>query len=292
VIPRLVGDCASDPPLGATARALAVRFPDELVYGLGKLALERKLPRDAELVLVVRHADARDALAAAIERAGAKVELRRLPDAWPAWFGDEGVDAQELLHAARPGAPRFVTVAGAVARPSVIAARPEASAEELVAQAGGATPEVDDAWVALDLGSLLLVLPAAHEAVRRARTPIADWLVRAASACEGCRMCTDSCPPALGGAPLAPHEVVRTLSTMRDDGVDLARTLACTGCGLCDAVCPSSLSPRTLTVAVRDRLREHATPAPARGEALGLDVPLLTLRLGLADYAREPEVRF
>src|SRR5581483_4481785 len=128
----------------------------------------------------------------------------------------------ELLRAARPDAPRFVTVAGAVARPSVLAVRAEATVDELVAQAGGAT---DDAWVALERGSLLLVLPAAHEQVRRARTPIADWLVRAASACEGCRQCSEACPPALGGAPLRPHEVIWTLATLRDDGVDLQRTL-------------------------------------------------------------------
>jgi ferredoxin len=276
--------------LCATARALAVRFPDEMLYGLGSIAHARKLPRDAELVLAVRHDDAHEALAKAIARVGAKVELLRMPDAWPAWFGDAAVSAEELLRVARPEETRrFVTVAGAVERPCVLAAAPSASVEELIAQAGGAT---EDAWVAVEQESLVLVLPAAHEIVRRKKTPIREWLQRAASACEGCRMCTDACPPHLGGAPLAPHELIWTLATLRDDGVDLSRTLACTGCGLCDLVCPSSLSPRALTVAVRDRLRDHATAPPLDGTATGVDVALLTLRLGLRQYAREAEARF
>ena len=37
----LIGDCASDPPLGATERALATTRADDVVYGLGAAALAR-----------------------------------------------------------------------------------------------------------------------------------------------------------------------------------------------------------------------------------------------------------
>jgi ferredoxin len=298
----LVGDCACDPPLGATARALAVARADDVLYGLAALALERKIDR---LLVRARHADAHDALARAIARLNAEVELELRPDAWPPAPGDDVVPADALMRAAdraRDAAPRvYTTVAGAVRAPCVIAARAGATALELLALADG--PLVDD-WVAIAGGApsgrlvardapvddpLLLVLPAGHDAVRRLRTPIADWLVRAASACEGCRLCSDACP-----APLAPHAIVWTLATPCDDGTDLARALHCTACGLCDAMCPSTLSPRALTIAVRDRLRAAAITAPTADQTTpkpGLDVDLLTLRLGLQPFAHTPTIR-
>jgi hypothetical protein len=296
----LCGDAACDPPLGATARALAVARADDVVYGLGALALERGA---RQLTLRVRHDDAAAALARAIAKLEARVELVHLPDAWPPSSPSSGVavDAAALVGATdrvrgRP-ARAYVTVAGAVEAPEVCAAPPDATVEELVARARPCDPD----WVAVAGGapagrlvgrtsavgdaSLVLVLPAGHPVVRRLRTPLSDWLWRAASACEGCRACSDAC------AGLAPHEVVWTLSTLRDDGVGLAQALACTACGLCDAVCPSSLSPRALVADVRDRMRAMAGAGAAVGAgARGLDVGLLTLRLGLGDYARAPVV--
>ena len=304
---ELVGDCASDPPLGATARWLAIARSDEVVYGLGAIGLERRARR---LKLAVRHEDAHAALAQAIARLSAKVELVRLPDAWPPMLGAPAVEVRELVAAsdrARGRATRtWVTVAGAVERPRVLEVAPDLTATELVAQAGGAA--IDD-WVAVAGGapsgrlverdaivreSLLLILPAAHEVVRRLRTPLADWLLRAASACEGCRVCTDACPPSLAcresGAVLEPHALLCTLASGRDDGIELGRSLACTGCGLCDAMCPSALSPRALVVDVRDRLRAGGASAKATATggvvASGLDTALLTRRLGLQRYDR------
>src|SRR2546423_386932 len=124
----------------------------------------------------------------------------------------------------------------------------------------------------------LLVLPARHTWVRRLRTTVGDWLWRAASACEGCRACSEACP-----AGLEAHALVATLATARDDGTAPAAFAACTGCGVCDAACPSSLSPRALAVEVRDRL-QLAAAAPTRHA--GIDRALLTLRLGLGPYDR------
>jgi ferredoxin len=300
---KLVGDCAADPPLGATARALAVERADELIYGLGLFALAHDGKRASELALMARHEDAEASLRAAVARAGAQVEVLRVPDAWPAAAPGDPVDAYveaaALVHAAelaRRSPDRvYLTVAGAVQAPTVLACEPDLPTEALVAQAGGAL--VDD-WVpvaggapagslvdrgapAKTLGSLVLILPAGHEVVRRLRTPVADWLLRAASACEGCRICSDACPDGV-----AAHEVLWTLATGRDDGVELARAAACRGCGLCDVVCPSGMSPRRLVGEVRDRLGGVASlPRALRP---GLDLELLTLRLGLAGWAPPP----
>ena len=130
--------------------------------------------------------------------------------------------------------------------------------------------------------SLVLVLPARHALVRRLRTSVGDWLWRAASACDGCRVCGEACP-----SGLATHELVATLATGRDDGVAAAAFAACSGCGVCDVMCPSGLSPRALATDVRDRLaRGGVGVAAGRARRAGIDRALLTLRLGLAEYDR------
>jgi Na+-translocating ferredoxin:NAD+ oxidoreductase RnfC subunit len=290
----MIGDCASDPPLGATLRALACARPDDVLLGLAALA-----KAGDPLRVVVRHFDAEAALREAVARLDAKVEILRLPDAWPPAVN--GPDARALVAASpkvrQNAAARFVTVAGAVREPAVLPLREEVTLAQLVARAGG---PLDDDWLPVvehrvrardeswDGEPLVLVLPARHPIVRRLKTPLVDQLARVMSACEGCRICSEAC------AHLQPHEVVWTLASLRDDGVRPLAALECTGCGLCDAMCPSALSPRALVVEVRDRLRaagatsNASTNANANANASGLDVKLLIQRLGLADYDREP----
>ncbi len=125
------------------------------------------------------------------------------------------------------------------------------------------------------------------ERLKREDRAVAEQLRRAASACEGCRLCTEACPVALVGGELAPHEVMWTLSTSRDDGTRLARAIDCVGCGVCDAACPSGLSPLAMVRAVGERLPEGVAPAP-RGEphpdrdARRMSIELLLLRAGFA----------
>lgn len=257
-----------------------------------------------------------------------------LDPAWTWVLDGEALLDLEAAALGRERAPRRVTVAGVVRRPGVVAWRGAPSTSEtsvssgagptvetLVAASGGSDDETGPAWEALDGGapggrlvgrsdpvrtSLLLVLPVEHPLVARARTSVGDWLRRAASACEGCRACSDACPVALSGGRLAPHEVIATLVSGRDDGVRLAEAAACLGCGVCDVVCPGALSPATLLGAVRDRLsgvseREgeggkgrqgvtcpvqpaHQAHPDRTGRRLSID--LLLLRTGLAAYDR------
>ncbi len=303
----LIGDCASDPPLGATQRALAAVRADDVVYGLGAVALARGHRR---LALAVADRAARAALARAIEKIGADVALVEVADAWPAvaaGAGDEVLPASALAAVAdeargRSGAARaVVSVVGAVAQPTVLRCTPTTTMAELMARAGGA---LDDDWLPVAGGapagrlvareatlaeagapSLVLALPARHEWVRRLRTSVGDWLWRAASACEGCRACSDACP-----AGLASHALVATLATARDDGTAPAAFAACTGCGVCDAACPAALSPRALAVDVRQRLARGGVAAAAAVTRAGIDRALLTLRMGLSAYDRQPVV--
>ncbi len=98
---RLVADCASDPPLGATGRALATARAGDVLYGLGAAALERGA---RELAVAVRDAAARDAVATAAEAMGAHVHVMYMPDAWPAAVGGAsasvGVGGEVVLGAA------------------------------------------------------------------------------------------------------------------------------------------------------------------------------------------------
>jgi Na+-translocating ferredoxin:NAD+ oxidoreductase RnfC subunit len=98
-------------------------------------------------------------------------------------------------------------------------------------------------------------------------------------------VCTDGCPE----AGVAPHELLTTLVHARDEVAGPLGALACTACGLCDVLCPTGLAPKALITEVSARLRAVAPDAraPRRGaRAPGLDVALLTQRLGLAEYQR------
>ena len=235
--------------------------------------------------------------AAAIARLGADVGDRRRRRCVAGGGGgerDEVLPASALVavpkrRAALRAQMRSVSVVGAVATPAVMRCAATATMAELVARAGGA---VDDDWLPIAGGapagrlvardatlaeagapSVVLVLPARHAWVRRLRTTVGDWLWRAASACEGCRACSDACP-----ASLTTHALVATLATARDDGTAPAAFAACSGCGVCDAACPAALSPRALAVDVRDRLARGgvATTAPvtlrARDRSRAADV--------------------
>ncbi|HEX2572839.1 MAG TPA: 4Fe-4S dicluster domain-containing protein [Polyangia bacterium] len=334
----VVIDLAGDPPLGRSASTIAVEDAERVVAGAGAALVAARAQRAIVAVRTMAAERAvraaRDRLGGAEGRSAVEVIL--MPPLWPSlglawdleldpawtWLLDgEALLDVESAALARERAPWRVTVAGVVRRPGVVAWRgapPTSSTggptvETLVAATGGSEVETGPAWVALDGGapggrlvgrsepvrsSLLLVLPMEHPLVARARIPVGDWLRRAASACEGCRACSDACPVALAGGRLAPHEVIATLITGRDDGVRLAEAAACLGCGVCDIVCPGALSPATLLGAVRGRLPVMSHPAararPAHGSPQAhpdrmsrrLSIDLLLLRTGLTAYDR------
>jgi len=302
----VVIDLACDPPLARNQRAIAVEEAARVVRALGAAMVAARASRG---VVAVRDAESEAAIRDALSSTAATAaEVVRVADAFPsvgidrdvgcegAWVldGERALDVEAAaLAVAR--APRRTTVAGAVAHPGVV--KDARTVGEAVAQAGA----LDLAWVALAgrwldwraadaddavRAPLLLVCAPSSPHVARARTTLGEWLRRAASACEGCRACSDVCPVALDGVPLAPHEILWTLVTSRDDGERLASASACVRCGICDVACPSSLSPAALVEAVQERLPPSVKPTargPAHPDRAGrrTSIDLLTMRAGL-----------
>lgn len=282
----LVVDLAADPPLSQCLRDLAATEAPRIVAGAAAIMLALDASRG---MIAVREADALHAIETALTLAGA-VRLRavQVPPLWPSTGLDRDVggphalllDGNQLLELeaialARTPVARRITLLGAVQRPAVYTLTRALSIESLLELAGGArvaAPVVLDGGAygaladqeAAPRTSLLLVLPSDHPLVARARTSTNDWLRRAASVCEGCRACTDACPTALDGRALAPHDIVATLVSGRDDGTKLAHAAACTQCGVCDLVCPAAISPLALVNAVRTRLPAPSTIAQPR----------------------------
>jgi len=67
--------------------------------------------------------------------------------------------------------------------------------------------------------------------------PAPPLLRRAIDACLHCRRCSDLCPPAQLGAPLAPHRALRAAPSADEAAF-------CTRCGVCFYACPFALDPR------------------------------------------------
>jgi Na+-translocating ferredoxin:NAD+ oxidoreductase RnfC subunit len=335
--PAVIGRVCDDEPLQQTRSALARLSADRLARGLAAAAL---LCGARRAILVSSEEDAAASQALSSVAQGTRLELIALPARWPMDPGSlicdlaeregRGVSAAGLegavvldavvlcdLAAAieeKPAPRRTVTVAGHVRGPAVVQAPLGTSVEDLVAACGGSP---DPGWVSFEDGLLggrlverdhvlerrtrgLLILPHDHVAVRRATTPLADELGRVASACAGCRLCSDVCTAGLNGGSLAPHLVMRAVGA---GGIEAAATgaapgalrgaLECCRCGVCTTVCPSALRPSRGGAAVGDELLRRGV---APGEPFALrpradragrrqSVARLVERLGLAPYA-------
>ena len=205
---------------------------------------------------------------------GPEVELKTLPDVYPA--GDELILVYEVLGRVVPpgGIPlqvgavvinvetshnvavsprqpltiKYVSVAGAVARPVTVQAPIGTPLSACVAAAGG--PSVPDAQYVVGgvmMGHLeenheapvekttggIIVLPRDHVVARRKKR---DWrqVVRIGkSACDQCSFCTELCPRYLLGHPIEPHRAMRSLSFNQIGEANVLGTAFCCECNLC-----------------------------------------------------------
>jgi Na+-translocating ferredoxin:NAD+ oxidoreductase RnfC subunit len=327
----LVGDRM---PLSLTDLSLAQTTPERLLRGLGALAL---LAGARHAWLAIR-ADWWDRLASLRALAASRrLILRPVPPCYPlddatlladlregagsqadAFGLDHAVvhDATTLaevgaaLEGSRPPR-RTVSVAGDLPRPAVLQVPLGTPFGALARHCGGgaldaavfhngplAGPAAEPGAAVDQHTRALLLLPLDHLLVVGQTTPRTDARRRAASACVGCRVCTDCCPVYLEGAQLQPHQLSRTLAlpAAGPPSAGLLAALQCRGCRLCDIVCPSQVAPAALVELARRRLEQQGIAlAPTPGSATPrlhperagrrLTLARLSERLGLASHA-------
>jgi ferredoxin len=192
--------------------------------------------------------------------AGRAELVRERPAFYPALSpGAYAVGAELLRHVAaaherRPMVSRLVAVGGAVGRPGVWNLPIGVRAERAIEMAGGAVVAAPVIFFggplrggAAAAGDGIGKATSAVTVLERSPRPGRAALKGAVSACMQCRLCTDLCPPAQLGAPLAPHRALR--SFLFDDAAPPrdrleAEAAHCTRCGVCLVACPFDLDPR------------------------------------------------
>lgn len=212
-----------------------------------------------------------------------------------------------------PVTAKYVTVAGAVARPITVQVPVGTPVKEVLDLAGG--PQVED-FLVLDGGPMmgkpiapehdvvtkttkgLLVLPASHPLAAKKQLTLARALGRTMAACCQCRECTDLCPRYLLGHPLEPHRTMRAVAYgLTGDSRGITGAMLCSECGLCELfACTLELSPRQVNIAIKKELRRQGYRPGRQGEQptvnpwrAGRQVPTgrLVTRLGLGTYNRQ-----
>ena len=173
----------------------------------------------------------------------------------------------------KPVTEKFVTVTGAVKRPSIVRAPVGASAADCIAAAGGVTgragfiikggPMMGRQYPYSQAKNLvigkadggIIVLPENHPFGLFSLKPITRILNQARSVCMQCSFCTEMCPRYLIGHKLRPNIVMRGMAAGKNPE-NLSEALLCSECGICENfACPMQLSPRRVNIYVKDLLR-------------------------------------
>jgi Na+-translocating ferredoxin:NAD+ oxidoreductase RnfC subunit len=267
-------------------------FPDEVIAGL---AAAMSLVGAEQGVIGIKE-KYQDVIDLVRPKLASNMKLVALRDSYPA--GDEFILVYDVLGrvippgglpldvgavvinvetavniAASPEQPvteKFLSVGGAVARPSTVRVPVGATLAQCVAAAGGAT--VDDpnymvggvmmGYLEDDHNALvdkttggIVVLAGDHVVIRRRRQ---DWqqIVRIGrSACDQCSYCTELCPRYLLGHPIEPHRAMRSLEFNLVGEANVVGTSYCCECNLCSLYsCPEDLDPKNVCTQNKRRL--------------------------------------
>jgi len=284
-------------PLMHKDRELMVHFGREVVDGLEKAADCVQAQKTA-IGIKSKNRNAIDAIQAAIRRdsmhvhefgdfypAGDEYELvygitGRLipPQGIPLNIGVVVNNIETLVNisravAGKPVTDTFMTLTGLVKTPLTTWLPIGLSVREALQIAGG--PMIDDFAVmesGLMMGKLvqnldqpitkttggLIVLPAAHDLIKRISRPTAAQHRIGHSACDQCSYCTELCPRYLLGYEVKPHLVMRSLGfTQMGKELWNQNALLCCQCGLCTLyACPEGLYPREACVQGMNDLRK------------------------------------
>jgi Na+-translocating ferredoxin:NAD+ oxidoreductase RnfC subunit len=259
-------------------------YPDQVLSGL---TAAMKLVGAARGYVGVKekYRDVMDLLAPKLP---AGTEIAPLSDAYPA--GDEFILVYDVLKrvippgrippdvgavvmnvetaynvALAPSGPvthKFISVAGAVARPVTLIVPVGITLAECVAAAGGATVDdpnyvvggvmmgrlEDDHQTPVDKTTgAVIVLPDDHTVIRRYRRQWNAMVRIGRSACDQCSFCTELCPRYLLGHPIEPHRAMRSLQFNLVGEPNVRGTAFCCECNLCSLwSCPEDLDPKSV----------------------------------------------
>jgi len=220
-------------------------------------------------------------------------------------------------YAPNPVTHTFVTVTGAVKRPSTFLAPVGMSRGEAVKLCGGFTvsdpvyidggpmmgkigTDFDEPFVKASSG--LIVLPKTHFLIQKQTQTRTVFSRQGKSACDQCSFCTQFCPRYLLGHNVQPHRVMRSLlfNCSEEKKLHNEFSLLCVECSLCSLYsCPEGLNPSKNCISSKADLRESkinfknsslnngtsAVPHPLR-EFRKVPVSKLIKKLGLEDYNR------
>ncbi len=171
-----------------------------------------------------------------------------------------------------PVTHKYISVVGAVNKPSTFLVPIGISFSEVIEAAGGAT--VSDFAVFISgimMGTLttdlslpitktcagLVVLPMDHRLVKRKSLTETSMHRIGKSACDQCSYCTEFCPRYLLGYDVQPHKVMRSLGfTATGEVLWNQYAQLCCACGLCTLyACPENLYPKEACDRAKSDLR-------------------------------------
>ncbi|MEI7528333.1 MAG: 4Fe-4S dicluster domain-containing protein [Elusimicrobiota bacterium] len=227
----------------------------------------------------------------------------------------------ETLYNAAVGKPvteKFITINGAVKKPSTFRVPVGITWRESVELCGGFTIK-DPAYI--DGGPMMgkvmtdfelpvtkasagiIVLPKTHPLIVKKAQSRHTFTRIGRSACDQCSFCTEFCPRYLLGHNVQPHRVMRTMlfSGGPEHKLHSQYGLLCCECSLCSLYsCPEGLNPREACVAAKSDLREQKMGFKNSSLNTGrapqvhpvrdfrkVPVSKLVRRLGLDDYNKD-----
>ncbi len=332
----VIANGAECEPLLHKDAELMTHFPAQVLSGM-RLMMEATGARRGKFGVKEKNAAAVQAIQSHL--GGAAIDLVLLGDFYPS--GDEyelvpaatgrlvppagiplqvgcvvnNVESLYNVHLADRGIPvtqKFLSVCGAVRKPTSFWAPIGTPFRDLLPLAGGPTTQDFGILVSgIMMGTLtfdldqavtkttagLIVLPRDHYLVARKERPPEAMHRIGKSACDQCSYCTELCPRYLLGYDVMPHKVMRSLG-FSTSGADLWNQWAelCCACGLCTFyACPEDLYPKEACDQAKQDMRaagikfvqKKQVEVHPMKESRRVPLHMLRKRLRIEEYERD-----
>ena len=222
------------------------------------------------------------------------------------------LNAYHAIFENKPVTHKFLTITGAVKKPTTVKLPIGTSFKEALKYADGAS--ISD-FVYLNGGIMtgsigsgndlvtkttnaIIILPKEHPVVYKKTISVKNDIKRAMSACCQCQSCTDLCSRHLMGYPIKPHMVMRAVAKGMDSDIKTClEAFTCSSCGLCEMYsCPQDLSPRNIIADLKKNLRMAGITPPKEQAFTGVSherrykrIPekRLIARVGVEQYDKD-----